>query len=138
MFPVSLNNFHFENWQFTFNLAAGITSAHVGKAVALDTVANTVKLAADGDEIIGRLEQVEDRVQEGILVGTVSIKFGAILPIKSGETVNVGDYLIGAGAGEVKAAPATVTDGGTNTHPSHPRRIQVMAVDGLNAIALAQ
>lgn len=140
MFPVSLNNFHFEDWQFTFNLASGITEADEGKAVALDTsAANTVKLAGDGDEILGRLERVENRVQAGLLLGTVSIKFGAKLPIASGETVAVGDFLIGAGGGEVKAAPALVTDGGTNTHASHPRRIQVMALadSDANAVALA-
>lgn len=136
MFPVSLNNFHFEDWQLTFLLASGITKADEGKAVALDSVANTVKLAGADDEIFGRLEVVEDRVQEGKLVGTIALKFGAKLPIATAETVNVGDFLIGAGSGEVKAAPATVSDG-TNSHPSHPRRIQVVAVDGTDAIAIA-
>lgn len=141
MFPVSLNNFHFEDWNFTCTLAAGITSADVGKAVALDTTANTVKLAADDDVILGRLEQVEDRVQEGQLVGTVAFKFGGKLPIADGETINVGDTLIGAGGGEVKASPTTVTltDSGAQTVDVAvpPSRFLVVAVVSGEAITLA-
>lgn len=101
---VSLRGFHFENWHFTFRLASGIVAADIGKAVSLDaTGPNRVKLAADGDVIIGRLVTVENRVAEGQLVGTVALKFANVLPIKSGETVVVGNSVQGAGGGEVKA-----------------------------------
>lgn len=118
MFPVTLNGYHFEDSMLTFNLASGITASDVGKAVSVDTSANnTVKLAGDGDEIIGRLETVELRTQEGLNVGTVALRFAQLLPIKSGETINVGDGLVGAGSGEVKAQAATVelTDSGSDT-----------------------
>jgi hypothetical protein len=100
--------FSFEDFTFTMNLASGITAADVGKAVALDTAANTVKLAGDGDNIYGRLETFEDRKQQGIKVGAVSRKFRSKLPVKSGLTsfnvVAVGDTVVGAGSGEVKAS----------------------------------
>lgn len=99
---VSLAGFHFEDFSLTFKLTAGITAAHVGKAVSLSTAAaNTVKLSGNGDVIIGRLATVEDRTVEGSLVGAVELKFANTLPIKSGSTVAVGDTVVGAGAGEV-------------------------------------
>lgn len=110
---VTLRGYHIEDWIFTFNLAAGITSSDVGKAVSLDTSgSNKVKLAADGDRIIGRLTTVENRTQEGLLVGAVELKFLNTLPIKAGEVVAVGNSVQGAGSGEVKAlAASTDTDG---------------------------
>lgn len=94
-----------EKFHYAFFLASGITNADVGKAVAIDTgAASTVKLAGDDDVIMGRLEVVEDRSVEGVLVGTVATRGGFGFPIKSGETINVGDTVIGAGDGEVKAA----------------------------------
>lgn len=107
-FAPSLRGYDFEDFQFTFNLKAGIVATDVGKAVALDaTAAATVKLAGDDDHIIGRLETFENRTQEGALLGTVALKFSDILPIKSGltgaEAVVVGSTVVGAGSGEVKA-----------------------------------
>lgn len=107
-FGVTLRGYEFPEWKFTFTLASGITTSDIGKAVALDTgAANKVKLAGDGDVIVGRLETVENRTQAGILVGTVSLKFADRLPVKSGltgaEVVAVGSSVVGAGSGEVKA-----------------------------------
>lgn len=86
----------------TAYLAAGITSADVGKPVTLDTSANnTFKLAGADDIIYGNLKVVENRVQEGILVGTVEFKGGFQWP-KSG-VIAVGNGVVGAGAGAVKA-----------------------------------
>lgn len=99
---VSLRGFHFEDFHLTFLLASGIVADDIGKAVSFGAAANTVKLAADGDVIIGRLETVEDRKVEGQLVGAVSLKFANLLPIKSGQTVVAGDSVQGAGGGEVK------------------------------------
>ncbi|CCV12943.1 hypothetical protein [Mesorhizobium sp. STM 4661] len=106
---VSLAGFHFEDFSLTFKLTAGIVAADVGKAVAISAAAaNTVKLAGDGDYIVGRLATVEDRTIEGTLVGAVELKFANTLPIKVGQVVVVGGSVVGAGAGEVK--PAGVTD----------------------------
>ena len=85
----------------TTYLAAGITSADVGKPVTLDTSANnTFKLAGANDVIYGNLKVVENRVQEGILVGTIEFK-GGFQWTKSG-VIAVGDGVVGAGAGAVK------------------------------------
>ena len=109
-FNVSLRGFHFEDSLLTVNLASGITAADVGKAVTIDTTAaNTFKLAGDGDHVMGRLEVVEDRKVEGQLVGTVAFRFANLLPIKIGETVAVGDTVVGAGNGTVKALQASGT-----------------------------
>lgn len=102
---VSLKGIHHEEFHYPFNLKAGIVAADATKAVSIDPSAkNTVKLAADGEQIIGRLVTVENRAIEGTLVGAVEIRGGFALPIKAGETVNVGDTVVGAGNGEVKAA----------------------------------
>lgn len=122
---VSLRGFHFEDFMLTFLLTAGITAADQGKAVSFGAAANTVKLAGDGDTIIGRLETVEDRKVEGSLVGAVALKFANLLPIKSGQTVVAGDTVQGAGGGEVKK---TTTADHTNNF--------VAEVIGTNAVVV--
>jgi len=110
----SLNGIFHEEFLYTFVLAAGIDADDEGKAVALDSsAANTVKLAADGEVILGRLELVENRVSEGILIGTVSLKGGLKFPIDAGlaagDVPDVGEYLSGATeVGTVKGS-ATVS-----------------------------
>lgn len=107
-FGVRLHGFNFEDSHLTFLLASGITKNDVGKAVALDTSApNQVKLAGDGDTIVGRLVTVEPRVQEGITVGAVALRFANKMKIKSGLTgaaaVVRGSTVVGAGDGEIRA-----------------------------------
>jgi len=87
---VSHNGFFMEDWMLPWNLKAGIVAADVGKAVTIDTsAARTVKLAGNGDVIIGRLEIVEDRAVEGILVGTVAHKGAFKLPYVTGAAWSV-------------------------------------------------
>jgi hypothetical protein len=105
---VRLDGFDFQDSQFTVLLHAGITTDDIGKAVSQDTsAANTVKLAGDGDEIIGQLLQVEARTVEGHLVGTVGFEFQELLPVLPGLSgaaiVAVGSRICGAGGGSVKA-----------------------------------
>lgn len=117
--------YHFEDSQFTFPiLATGITTtdagltAVVGSAMSIDTNVTPVygqppqlKLAADGDEIFGRLETIENRVQDGLgLLGTVSLRFIGSLPMKADETPAVGASIVGAGSGTVKTRPAYDVD----------------------------
>lgn len=133
---VKLAKFTFEAFQLTVNLASGITSADIGKPVTQDTSAdNQVKLAGDGDPIIGVLYTVEDRVNEGTRVGTVEFKFAAKVPIKSGLTgasvVARGKRLCGAGGGEVRALDGTV-GAEAALIPTAPR---VWSVDGNFAVA---
>lgn len=100
--------FTFSDFRFTYAVSGAVTAADVGKAVALDTTApNTVKLAGDGDAIFGRLEVIENRTQEGLVVGTISRKIRAKLPLAGSlnalNTPVVGDTVVGAGGGNVKS-----------------------------------
>lgn len=128
---VRLINYPFDDFQFTVNLAAGITLADEGKALTQDTSADTtMKLAGDGDPIDAILIKVENRVIEGHLVGTVGFKFAEKLTIKSGLTGAAvparGSRLCGAGAGEVKAIdPAFATDALAALYAHAPRCWQV-------------
>lgn len=105
---VSLRGLYHEDAQYTFLLASGITQADVGKAVTLDlTAANTVKLAADNDRILGRLHSVEGRTQEGPIArtGAVGLAGGYDFLVNPqatasspDETPAIGDYIVGGTA----------------------------------------
>lgn len=107
---VSFRGHYHDEFQYTWMLAAGITAADQGKAVTPDaSAANTVKLAGDGDRIVGRLEVVEIRVQEGVNLGTVSHMGGLDFPLKAGEAALAnGDMIVGGGAGTVRKAGSGV------------------------------
>jgi hypothetical protein len=103
---ISLRGMTHEKFHYPFYLEAGTLAADVGKAVAMDsTAANTVKLATDGDIVIGQLVTREDRVIEGVLVGTIAMRGGFTFTEKAAPTyaIALGDSVVGAGAGEVKA-----------------------------------
>lgn len=131
---ISLAGIFFEEFQLPFNLEASITKDDIGKAVSLDSsAANTVKLAGDGETIVGRLETFEERTVEGINVGTVAVKFAAKLPINTGAagTFAVGDTAVGSAvAGQVK-----VLGGGTPT-PDHSINYVVEVVDGTHVVVV--
>jgi len=130
---VTLRGFHWEASSLTFNLSSAVTIAHIGKAMSLDSsAANTVKPAGDGDIIIGRLASFEDRSVEGTKVGAVELQFANTLPIKDGETVAVGDTVIGAGAGEVKRRENTAGDA---AEPNHAMNF-VAEIIGTNAVVV--
>ncbi|MBN7759775.1 hypothetical protein JYP52_01385 [Nitratireductor aquibiodomus] len=105
---VTLRGFHWEASSLTFNLNAAITKdTPIGSALTVDAAApNTMKLAGDGDPIVGRLASFENREVEGTKVGAVELQWSNVMPIAAGATVNVGDTVVGAGDGEVKAAAA--------------------------------
>lgn len=128
---VTLKGFHFEDFHLTVNLSGmnAVTDSRtvVGKAVAIDATApNTFKLAGNDDVIVGRLVSFENRIgqAEGV-VGTVAFKFASTLPIATGETVIVGNTVVGAGDGEVKAAGA-----------ANYAMNMVVAIEGTNAVVL--
>ena len=102
--------FAFEDAVFTYLISGAVTAADVGKAVSLDTAAaNTVKLAADDENIFGRLETFEDRTVLGIKVGAVSRQFKNKLP-KTAAAITVGQSVTGSATpGSVKAATAQDT-----------------------------
>lgn len=129
---ISLAGMYFEDFQMPFNLKAGIVRADVGKAVALDTAAaNTVKLAGDGDVIVGRLETVEDRNVEGTLVGTVAFRFVAKIPYAT--LVAVGDTAVGSTtAGSVKPR----RNAGDTANEADYSQNMVVEVDTTNSMAV--
>ena len=102
---VSLRGIEHEEFHYPFNLASAVTADDVGKPVAIDaTAANTVKVAGDGDVIVGKLVTYENRAIEGVKVGAVALK-GGFKFTKSG-TVAVGDSVCGAVGGAVKKLAA--------------------------------
>jgi hypothetical protein len=103
---VVAHSFSFPDFTFSQNVSGAVSNpGDVGKAVSVDPATpNTVKLAADGDAIHGRLESVETGGLDGLTIGAVSRKFRAILPTSG--VVAVGDSVVGAGGGLVKAAAA--------------------------------
>jgi hypothetical protein len=108
---VDLNGIHFEDRKVTMVLASAVVKADEGKPVTIDTANNRVKLAGDGDNILGVLEVVEDRIIEGIKVGTIALNYVAQWPVKAADALAVGDVAVGAGSGQVKKATLTVTTG---------------------------
>lgn len=109
--------FPLDDFTFTYNLAAGSTIDLVGRAMTLDPSApNQFKPSADGEAIHGRLFSFEDRRQQGAgLVGAVERKFKAKLPVADGEVVALGDAVVGAGDGFVRAAVTANGEAETNT-----------------------
>ena len=98
---VSLRGIPVEDFEYTWNLNSAVAATDVGKAMSLDSTANTLKLAADGDAIIGWLVSYENRVQEGVKVGTVSHKSSSTFTYTS-TAPTVGGQVQGAGSGTVK------------------------------------
>lgn len=97
-----------ENFHIPFFVTGTVTNADINKPVTIDSAANhSVKIAGDGDKIVGILATLENRAIEGVVVGTVAMKGGFRLTAVTGHGVTVGDTVIGsATAGQVKAAAA--------------------------------
>lgn len=100
---VTLRGLYIEDFQWTWNISGTVTKDDEGKALSIDTTAaNTLKLAVDAATIVGRLEVYENRVQEGIKIGTVSMNGGLKFLVKPNAATSpdqrpaVGDYLVGA------------------------------------------
>ncbi len=106
---VTLRGFYSEDQTFTYNLAAGIVRADVGKAMSLDTsAANTAKLAVADESILGVLVSWENRVQEGVLVGSICESFSVKLPY-AGTIPPIGTQVCGSATpGSVKTATAAL------------------------------
>lgn len=116
-----------ENFETAFYISGTVVAADVGKPVALDITANhTVKLAADDDVIVGVLTAYEDRAVEGVKVATVGMKGGFSFTGVSGHAVLVGDTVISAGGGEVKAR----RNAGDSANETDPALNIVTSVDG--------
>lgn len=110
-YDVTLEGITYPDWNLTFALSDNVTdmAALEGLAVELDsTSANTVKLATDGAAIVGFIFAAENGVNQGEgIVVTVSTKGG--IRAKTSAQLSVGDYVVGAGNGAVKAATGGAT-----------------------------
>lgn len=103
--------FPLDDFMFTYNISGVVTQADLGKAVTQDTTApNTMRLAADGEAIQGRLFSLELRTASGLQVGTVERKFKARVP-KTAPAIALGNEVVGSATlGAVKATAAQPTE----------------------------
>ena len=88
---VSLQGLVPQDFLATWNISGTIDkSTDLGKAVSLDTTAaNTAKLCASGEVIVGILASYENRVTEGIKVGAVAHKGFFKVPYVNGASALV-------------------------------------------------
>ena len=113
MFDYTMEGLTYPDFNHTYKLTDNVTNmaALEGLAVEQDTTAaNAVKLATDGGEVVGFIQSAENGINqgEGITV-TVATKGGH--KVKTSAQLSVGNYVVGAGNGEVKAAGnGVVTD----------------------------
>lgn len=133
---LSLKGIFHEDFQYPFLLKAGITEADEGKAVSLDTTAaNTVKLAEDNDVIIGKLERVEDRSIEGILLGTIALHGGMEFLTNPDVAVGVETPVVGS---YLEGAEDNATNAGYVQGVAGPTKwVVVEIVDATKCIAIA-
>lgn len=109
---VVLEGFPFGIFTFTYEMSGvaqtdAAAAATLGKAVSLDTTApGTVKLAAAGERIFGRVYTCENRAVLGMVTGAIARKFKERLPAASGHGIAIGASVEGAGDGLVQAAAA--------------------------------
>lgn len=109
---ISLRGLFPEPFSYGFNFTGDYRTDAGGLAVTLDTANdNAVKLAGDGDYIIGRLELIEDR-GNGVKTCTVTTKGGLGFRKAAATNIPNGSTIVGAGNGLVKAA--ATADLGTN------------------------
>lgn len=91
-----------------------------GKLVKLHTANNTVAFCADGDDIFGRIESVEDRVVEGIVSAGIMIAGGMKIDFVDSDAVAIGEKVVAGGVDSVKRVAS----------PSAFNRTQVVAKNG--------
>ena len=109
-FGVTLQGFEADDFSYTWNLNSAVLVADLGKPMTLDTSAdNTIKVAGDGDTIIGGLLTFEDRLNEGIKVGTLKRKGTFVWDYTTAPARGVG--VVGAAvSGKVKSAGGPIVN----------------------------
>lgn len=109
---VSLRGLYNQDKAFTWNITGTINRAtDLGKAMTQDiTAASSAKLAGDNDPILGTLATYEDRVQEGIKVGTIYHDGGFSVPYVG--ALAIGDQVCGSATpGAVKKITVALPTG---------------------------
>jgi hypothetical protein len=102
-YVISHRGIEFEAFHIAFNMTGTVTQADIGKAVSIDSAApGSVKLAADGDLVFGKLVTYEARTIEGVTVATVATKFGHQFVVAANAILAIGTSVVGAGAGLIK------------------------------------
>lgn len=112
---VTLRGLSSEDFKFTWNItgtggvAPSASNKNTDVPMMIDSAAdNSAKQVTDGAVILGRLESFENRVQEGLVVGTISHKCVAVFDY-TGTAPTRGNSVVGsATANKVKAAAAAV------------------------------
>lgn len=118
-FPQTADPFTFTYYLTGAFADEAAVKAAEGKAVSIDTAAaSSVKLAAAGERIYGRIYVAEKRDILGFNTASVQRKFKEKLPAAVGHGILVGGSVVGAGNGLVRAVatgtPAEVTAGSNN------------------------
>lgn len=99
-FPIDTHTF---TYLITGLADEAAVAAAPGYAVSQDkTAANSVKLAADGDEIFGRVFSAENRTVLGFKTAAIQRRFKEKLPTVPTPGLAIGDRVIGGGGGLVK------------------------------------
>lgn len=121
---ISLRGIYDDKYGFPFNVTGTLDKTAEGKVVTQDiTAPNSVKLVGDNDPILGVLQTYENRVQEGVKIGTVMLKGAFAVPYVG--TLAVGDFVCGsATAGAVKKATAAL---GTGVSVTPARVMEILA-----------
>ena len=132
---VSLRGLYVEAFAWTFLGASGMTAADVGKAVTLDTTAaNTVKLAGDGNAILGKLSAVEVRTQDGVITCTVETKGGHQFLLNPNATASSPDELPAVGEFIEGGTATDTTKGWVQKLQSGTSKWQVVEVTGTTSV----
>ena len=109
---VSLRGLYTPDLAFTWNITGTIVPAtDIGKVMSQDiTAANSAKLAVADEAIIGVLASYENRIQEGIKVGTIYHDGAFSVPYTG--SVAIGDNVVGSATpGAVKTATVALATG---------------------------
>lgn len=109
---VTLEGLRSEEFSYTWNITgtAGVNPG-IGVAMTQDVSANnSAKVTTDGAVVLGALMSYENRIQEGITVGTIARK-GVFVWEYTGTAPTRGAGVVGsATAGKVKAAAGAVVN----------------------------
>lgn len=106
-FRVTTTGIIVQESRLTWNGTPDITVNHTGHAATIDTTQdNTVKLAGDGDPILGQIEVVEIETTGEVIVN-VAIAGGYRLACEPNAQFTAGDTVVGAGDGLVKSGGAS-------------------------------
>lgn len=127
---VTLRGINDPKYNHVWNISGVINKlTDIGKAVSQDTTADsTAKLCAAGERILGALFSYEDRVTEGIKIGTISRK-GYFLFTYTGADPSRGHGVVGGATPGFVAGTTALAD---------PGQAAVVAIDTVAKTVLVE